>query len=93
MQNRAYVARVAEEVRAAMARQSLTGSDLARHLGISQSTASRRLAGAAAFGVDELACVAAWLGVALGALLPRPEQTPADGCPDAAALDQKKESR
>jgi transcriptional regulator with XRE-family HTH domain len=70
MQNRAYVVQVAEEVRAAMARQSLTGSDLARHLGISQATASRRLAGVAAFDVDELVRVAAWLGVDPSALLP-----------------------
>ncbi len=64
-----YGQQVAAEVRAEMARQRRTGADLARHLNRSQQTVSRRLNGESPWDVDDLAAVAAWLGVDLDRLL------------------------
>lgn len=60
---------VGANVRAELARRSLSQSDLAAHLGLSQAAISRRLSGHTAFDVNELASVAAWLGVSASSLL------------------------
>lgn len=68
--------RVAGEVRAELARQRKSASDLAAALGITPHTAGRRLSGETPFDVVELARVATWLGVAMADLL-GPDQTKA----------------
>lgn len=62
---------VAGEVRAEMARQRKTSSDLATALGTSQSSASRRLTGETAFDLDEVAVVADWLNIPISQVLRR----------------------
>ena len=64
-----YGQQVAAEVRAEMGRQRRSGADLARHLNRSHQTISRRLNGESPWDVDDLAAVAAWLGVSLDRLL------------------------
>lgn len=59
---------VTANVRAELARRSLSGRSLSRDLGWSKSTTHRLLAGHRAFTVDELAAVAAYLDVPLGLL-------------------------
>lgn len=66
--------RVAAEVRAAMARHRITQEHMARLLGLSQTALSRRLTGAVAFDVNELARVAEHLGMASADLLGQPER-------------------
>jgi len=61
---------VAAEVRAELARKRIPQSDLAEVLGVSQAGISRRLSGATPFDVNELAAVAAFLGVPVGKLMP-----------------------
>ena len=61
---------VGANVRAEAARRGISGSQLARTVGLSQSAMSRRLIGARAFTVTELAAVAAALGVPTSALMP-----------------------
>lgn len=56
---------VAGNLRAEMARQKLSGVDLAALLKCSQQSASRRVTGAQALDLDELARVAEWLGVGI----------------------------
>lgn len=65
---------VAGEVRAEMARQKRTASELATVLGISAHTAGRRLNGESPFNVLELATVCRWLEVDLAALVNRIER-------------------
>ena len=60
--------RVAGHVRAALARQRRTGRWLALAVGMSKTTMSRRLNGQQEFGVNELAAVAAALGVPIESL-------------------------
>jgi transcriptional regulator with XRE-family HTH domain len=62
---------VAAEVRAGLARNRRTQSQLAVHLGVSQATVARRLAGIAPFDVAELEAIAAFLDVPVGSLLTR----------------------
>lgn len=62
---------IAAEVRAEMARQRKTGVELAALLDVSQQAASRRLAGAVPFSMDEIVVVAQWLGVEVVTLIPR----------------------
>ena len=61
---------VAGNVRAEAARRGVSGSQIARAVGLSQSAMSRRLVGTHPFSVTELASVAAYLDVPLSALLP-----------------------
>jgi transcriptional regulator with XRE-family HTH domain len=60
---------VASEVRAELGRQRISGSALAKSLGMSQAGISRRLRGEVPFDVDELSAIAALLNVPLSALL------------------------
>lgn len=62
--------RVAGEVRAAAARRRMSGTQLARLIGVSQVAMSRRLNGRMAFRVDELAILAEALDVPISDLLP-----------------------
>ena len=57
-------AELAAEVRAEMARQRVTPSQLAEATGISRATLGRRLSGQLAFTVDELALISTHLQVA-----------------------------
>lgn len=61
--------RVADEVRAAMARKRVSQTKLADILGISQAAVSRRLTGEVAFDVNELSVLAGALDVSLATLL------------------------
>lgn len=54
---------VAAELRAEMARQRKSTTELASALNISQSSASRRFSGEQAMSLDEINAVAIWLKV------------------------------
>lgn len=60
---------VAGEVRAEMARQQKSTSQLAATLNVHQETARRKLSGNMAFTVEELGRASAWLGVRVSELL------------------------
>ena len=62
--------RVADEVRAGMARKRVTQQALAAAISLSQAALSRRLRGEVAFDVNELTAVAAHLDIPLSDLLP-----------------------
>jgi transcriptional regulator with XRE-family HTH domain len=62
----------AAEVRAEMARQRRSGKQLATQLGWSQMYLSRRLSGRAPFNLDDLAAIAAALGVPVSSFFPGP---------------------
>lgn len=66
---------VATEVRRELAAARMTPTELARRLGVSQTTVWRRISGQVAFDVDDLQKIADILGVPVGRLLPRPVQT------------------
>ncbi len=70
MANKTAAQRVAQEVRANMARRGRTQSDIATALGISQTAISRRLSGFVPWDVNELELVATALDVPLADLLP-----------------------
>ncbi len=61
--------RVAATVRAELARRSISGRQLARHLDASPSAMHRRLSGVQPFDVAELAQVAEFLGLPLSDLV------------------------
>jgi len=65
-----YSQRVAAEVRAEMARQRRTQTDIGAAIGWSQQFLSRRLTGEQPFGIDEIEALAAELGVPLAKLMP-----------------------
>lgn len=67
----------AANVRAEMARRSISQTQLAQAIGINQSGLSKRLRGLVPFDVDEMAAVAGFLDVPLAELLPQPEPEPA----------------
>lgn len=69
--------RVADEVRAEMARQRKTAACLAEAVGISQHTMGTRLKGAVPFNVEELMKVATALGMTLVDLVARAEKAKA----------------
>lgn len=69
MQTPTYSQRVARNVRAEMVRAGRIQSEIAGRLGISQQSLSRRLSGATAFSIDELAAIADSLDVRLTVLL------------------------
>lgn len=60
---------IADEVRAEMARERKTASELAQVLGVTQHTIGRRINGASPFNVYELAQVAECLGTTTDALV------------------------
>jgi transcriptional regulator with XRE-family HTH domain len=64
---------VADEVRAELARQRKTASELASVLGITQHTAGRRLNGGTPFNLVELFSVASWLGLTVEEIARRAE--------------------
>lgn len=66
--------RVADEVRAELARQRKTAADLAAALGIGQHTVGSRLKGSVPFTVPELMLAASWLGITVGELVVRAER-------------------
>lgn len=61
--------RLADNVRAEMARQRLTQFDLARALNLSQAAVSRRLSGLTPFDVNEVQAVGDLLGLPATVLL------------------------
>lgn len=69
MQTNLPAGRVADEVRAAMARRRMSQMGLAELLGRSQAFVSRRLTGEIAFNVNDLAKIAEALDVPLAALV------------------------
>ena len=62
---------IAEEVRVEMARQRVTGRQIAELLGISENTLSHRLAGRYEFRASELDKIARYLNVPITNLIPR----------------------
>lgn len=58
-----YRHHAAAELRAEMARQRYTSSDLAGVLSLSQTSAHRRMTGDAGLDLDEIALIADWLGI------------------------------
>src|SRR5690554_4433352 len=64
--------RVAEEIRAMLARRRVSGRELARRLGVSSPWVSNRLTGHLEIGLDELQRIADALEVEVADLLPRP---------------------
>ena len=59
---------VGANVKAEIGRRSVTQGQLAAHLGMTQSSLSKRILGRIAFDVDELASVASFLDVPLAVL-------------------------
>lgn len=71
--------RVAEEVRALLARKMMTGADLAAAIGRSPMYVSRRVRAEVAFDLDDMERMAGVFGVPVSQLMPPPEsaaQTP-----------------
>jgi DNA-binding Xre family transcriptional regulator len=64
--------RVAEEIRALLARRRISGRQLAESTGMSQSAVSARLTGVTAIDLDDLERIATALDVEITALLPTP---------------------
>jgi transcriptional regulator with XRE-family HTH domain len=62
--------RVAEEIRALLARRRISGRQLAESTGMSQSAVSARLTGVTAIDLDDLERIATALDVEITALLP-----------------------
>jgi transcriptional regulator with XRE-family HTH domain len=67
--------RVAEEIRAMMARRRISGRELARKLGVSQSWVSYRLTGIQPIDLNDLQRIAEALDVTVLDLLPRDLRT------------------
>jgi DNA-binding Xre family transcriptional regulator len=62
--------KVAEEIRAMMARKRVNGTELARRLGVSKMWVSDRLRGNQEIGLNDLDRIAAVLGVTVADLMP-----------------------
>lgn len=62
--------KTAGEIRAELARQQMSGSELARRLGMTQPYLSRRLTGEVDFRIGELERIAEVLGVPVAQLFP-----------------------
>ena len=69
MIKQSFTERVATEVRAELGRQRRSASWLAREVGLSQSTVSRRLTGELPFDLDQIEAVAACLNMPLSNFL------------------------
>lgn len=67
--------RVAEEIRALMARRNISRQTMAKAMGVSHTTVWRRLSGDTALDLDELERIADTLGVHLVDLFPRRDTT------------------
>jgi transcriptional regulator with XRE-family HTH domain len=65
--------RLAEEIRAELARQQKSRTDLAAAMGVSLNTLTSRLNGRYPFLMDEVAAVAAFLGMTASELIARTE--------------------
>ncbi|MHC9046743.1 helix-turn-helix domain-containing protein [Microbacterium saperdae] len=65
--------RLADEIRAELARQRKTAGELGAVLGITQHTIGRRLNGGTPFNAIELMQTASWLGMSLSELVRRAE--------------------
>ena len=63
---------VGANVRAELARRRLSQSDLAAHLGVSQTAISKRLSGEVAWDINELSTVAAFFGLTVEQLVADP---------------------
>jgi transcriptional regulator with XRE-family HTH domain len=70
-------ATVASEVRAEMARQGVSHRALAEHLGLPQTSVTKRLNGKIEFDISELERTAQFLGVPVTNFLTSPERSPA----------------
>lgn len=62
---------VAEEIRVLLARRKMSGAELARRTGITQSTMSRRMTGETPFDMDDLEAIAEVLQIDVTDLIPR----------------------
>jgi transcriptional regulator with XRE-family HTH domain len=60
---------VAANVRVELARAQVSGAQMAQHIGIPGSTFSRRMTGDTSFAAEEIAAIAAALGISTDALL------------------------
>lgn len=69
-------ARVAEEVRALLARRRMSATELARALGVSQTYVWRRLSAEVAFDLDDLERIAGVLRVRLSDVVPFGDEPP-----------------
>ena len=63
--------RIADEIRAEMARLRRTQEDYAAFAGMSQSAVSNRLAGKTPLDVAELDAICTWLGIDVASLIDR----------------------
>lgn len=72
--NRRASERLADEVRAELARQKRTAGDAAAAIGITAHTMGRRLNGSSPFNVLELDALGRWLGVDAATLMKRAER-------------------
>jgi transcriptional regulator with XRE-family HTH domain len=72
MSNPTYASRVADSVRAEMARRKITQTELAESLGMTQPAISRRMSGAVPFDTEELGRIADLLGVPMSVLFGEP---------------------
>lgn len=61
---------IAQEIRAEMARQGKTASDLGKVLGLSKQSAAARVRGESPFKGEELPAVARWLDASVGQFMP-----------------------
>lgn len=66
--------RAAQEIRALMAAKKKSITDLAEHLDISRSSASRRINGKAPLDLNEISYIAEWLNVPYGRIVNPPQQ-------------------
>lgn len=62
---------VAAEIRAEMGRQRKRQAELAAHLGVTQASISKRLAGKQPFAIRDIERIADWLGVDVTQFLAR----------------------
>ena len=60
---------IAANVRVELARANISGAQMARRIDIAQSTFARRMTGDASFSAEEIAGIAAELGISADALL------------------------
>lgn len=64
--------RAATEIRGLMGARRLNATDLASVIGVSTSTAKRRMSGETDLPLNELEAIAAWLGVSVGRIIAPP---------------------
>jgi transcriptional regulator with XRE-family HTH domain len=83
--------RVAEEIRALLARRRLTATDLARLTGMTQRSIARRVSGEKVIDIDDLARIAAALDCQIADLLPTDlaDRQPVAATPIRRSRDRK----